>query len=75
MPQHILNKNPVSFRRILHKHMRDGAHKLPVLHNRRAAHALYNPACKLQQAFVRDLNGNLTVDCFVTGLSFVISTS
>ena len=36
--QHILNKNPVPSRRIVHKDMGDCAHQFPVLNDRATAH-------------------------------------
>ena len=52
--QHILNKNSVSPCRIIYKHMGHGAHKLTILNNRAAAHALDYAAGFGQQLRVGD---------------------
>ncbi len=46
MPQHILNKNPVSFCRVLHKHVRHGADKFTVLDNWRTTHGYVKTGVK-----------------------------
>ena len=36
--QHILNKNPVASRRVIHQHMSHRTNQLPILNDRTAAH-------------------------------------
>ncbi len=43
VPQHFLDKNAISPRRILHQHVRHCPYQLAVLDNRATAHTLYDP--------------------------------
>jgi len=49
MLQHILNKYPISSRRILYKHMGHRPHQFPVLYDGAAAHSLHNSPGNCQQ--------------------------
>ena len=40
--QHILNKNPVASRRVIHQHMSHRTNQLPILNDRTAAHPLHD---------------------------------
>ncbi len=60
--KHILDKDSVASGGILHQHMGDCPHKLPVLNDGGAAHTLDNPAGELQEHRVCDLQLYPAVD-------------
>lgn len=53
-PQHILNKDPIPRRGVVDEHVGHCPHQLAVLNDGRAAHALHDAPCLLDQGGVRD---------------------
>ncbi len=59
--QHILNKYPIPFLRVVYQHMRNRPDQLPILKNGRTGKPLHNSSCKAQEVFIHNMKTDALV--------------